>query len=168
MRFCTKARAMRRPKQHTARGLSLLNTGFKVLSNLVLNRLQPHADEVIGEYHAGCTDHIHTPRAYLVARLEHQQDTHLIFVNFQRAYDTVIREVLWERMRDMGIPHKLIRMAQVTSRCTKNRVRTLSRLFQDFITRSGVRRGDALSRLPVSRHLFIFFFFFKFAISSLT
>ena len=138
---------------NNTRGLSLLNTGLKVLSNLVLNRLQPHAEEVIGEYQAGfrrgrsCTDHIHTLRAYLAARREHQQDTHLIFVDFQKAYDTVIREVLWERMREMGIPHKLIRMAQVMSRCTRNRVRTLGRLFHDFITRSGVRQGDALSPL---------------------
>ena len=47
----------------------------------------------------------------------------------------------------MGIPSKLIRMAQAVSRCTRNRVRTLGRLFQDFTTRSGVRQGDALSPL---------------------
>ena len=138
---------------NNTRGLSLLNTGLKVLSNVVLNRLQPHAERVIGEYQAGfrkgrsCMDHIHTLRLYLAARLEHQLDTHLIFVDFQKAYDTVIREVLWERMKEMGIPHKLIRVAQVMSRCTRNRVRALGKLFQDFITTSGVRQGDALSPL---------------------
>ena len=135
---------------NNTRGLSLLNISFKVLSNLVLNRLQPRADEVTGEYQAGfrrgrsCTDHIHTLRTSLAARL---WSTTLIFVDFQKAYDTVIREVLWERMRDMGIPHKLIRLAQIESRCIRSRVKTLGRLFQDFITRSGVQQGDAVSTL---------------------
>ena len=81
-----------------------------MLSNDVLNRLQPHAEQVIGEYQAGfrsCMDHIHTLRLYLAARLEHQLDTHLIFVDFQKAYDTARghkRRVVGEDERNGHFP----------------------------------------------------------------
>lgn len=39
------------PKNY--RGISLLNTQYNVLSNLLLNRLKPFIKEVIGEYQAG-------------------------------------------------------------------------------------------------------------------
>jgi len=39
------------PKNY--RGISLLNTSYKILSNLLLNRLKPFIKEIIGEYQAG-------------------------------------------------------------------------------------------------------------------
>jgi len=47
------------------RGISLLNTSYKVLSNIILNRLKPYAKEIVGDYQAGfiagksTTDQIH-------------------------------------------------------------------------------------------------------------
>jgi len=35
------------------RGISLLNTSYKVLSNGILNRLKPYIKEIIGNYQAG-------------------------------------------------------------------------------------------------------------------
>jgi hypothetical protein len=32
------------------RGISLLSTSYKILSNILLSRLIPYADEIIGEY----------------------------------------------------------------------------------------------------------------------
>jgi len=32
------------------RGIFLLNTSYKVLSNIILNRFRPYAKEIIGEY----------------------------------------------------------------------------------------------------------------------
>jgi hypothetical protein len=34
------------------RGISLLSTSYKILSNILLSRLIPYADEIIGDYHA--------------------------------------------------------------------------------------------------------------------
>lgn len=35
------------------RGISLLNTSYKVLSNALLNKLKPYIKEIIGDYQAG-------------------------------------------------------------------------------------------------------------------
>jgi hypothetical protein len=37
------------------RGISLLNTSYKVLSNVILNRIKPYVNEIIGDYQAGFT-----------------------------------------------------------------------------------------------------------------
>jgi hypothetical protein len=35
------------------RGISLLSTSYKILSNILLSRLIPHADEIIGYHQCG-------------------------------------------------------------------------------------------------------------------
>jgi len=35
------------------RGISLLPTTYKILSNILLSRLTPHAEEIIGDYQFG-------------------------------------------------------------------------------------------------------------------
>ncbi|KAE8737168.1 hypothetical protein FOCC_FOCC017371, partial [Frankliniella occidentalis] len=69
----------------------------------------------------------------------------MVFVDFAKAYDSIDRAVLWQRMEEMGIPSKLIRMMQVLCRRTRNRVRATGYLSEDFLTTSGVRQGDSLS-----------------------
>jgi hypothetical protein len=36
------------------RGISLLSTSYKILSNILLSRLIPYADEIIGDHQCGC------------------------------------------------------------------------------------------------------------------
>jgi hypothetical protein len=35
------------------RGISLLSTSYKILSNILLSRLTPYADEIIGDHQCG-------------------------------------------------------------------------------------------------------------------
>ena len=35
------------------RGISLLSTSYKILSNILLSRMTPYANEIIGEYQCG-------------------------------------------------------------------------------------------------------------------
>ncbi|WP_369293867.1 reverse transcriptase domain-containing protein, partial [Bacillus cereus] len=35
------------------RGISLLSTTYKILSNIILRRLTPYANEIIGDYQCG-------------------------------------------------------------------------------------------------------------------
>ncbi|KAE8737278.1 hypothetical protein FOCC_FOCC017260, partial [Frankliniella occidentalis] len=133
------------------RGLSLLNTGYKVCSTLILRRLEFYAEAATSEYQAGfrknrsTTDHIYALRVLLARRKEFQQETHMLFVDFAKAYDSVDREVLWRRLAELDIPQKLIIMMQALSRSTRNRVRAMGFLSDCFETTSGVRQGDSLS-----------------------
>jgi hypothetical protein len=58
------------------RGISLLPTTYKILSNILLSRLTPYAEEIIGDYQCGfrrnrsTTDHIFCIRQILERKSE--------------------------------------------------------------------------------------------------
>jgi hypothetical protein len=60
------------------RGISLLSTTHKILSNILLSRLTPYAEEIIGELQCGLqgnrftTDHIF----WICQKLEEKMGTH--------------------------------------------------------------------------------------------
>lgn len=63
------------------RGISLLNTSYKVLSNVLLIRMKPYAKEIIGDYQARFTqgkltvDQIHTIKQIMEKSHEYDQDS---------------------------------------------------------------------------------------------
>ncbi|XP_025192756.1 uncharacterized protein LOC112592826 [Melanaphis sacchari] len=88
-------------KVENYRGISLLDTSYKVLSIAVLHRLEKFSTEIIGEYQCGfmkgksTTDHIFTLRQVMEKYYEYDKDLHMIFIDFQQAYDSIIRDRLW-------------------------------------------------------------------------
>ena len=80
-------------------GISLLPTTFKSLSNILLSRLTPYAEEIIGDHPGGfrrnrsTTDHIFSIRQILEKKkCEYNEAVHQLFTGFKKAYDSVRRE----------------------------------------------------------------------------
>lgn len=79
------------------RGTSLLHTGYKILTTVIMERLYPYVANVVGEYRCGfrkgksTIDHIHTSRQIAEKHYEYINDSHLIFVDFKQAYDSINR-----------------------------------------------------------------------------
>ena len=75
------------------RGISLLPTTYKILSNILLSRLSPYAKEIIGDNQCGfrCNrstiDHILCIPKYL----RKNEEVHQLFIDFKKAYDSVRR-----------------------------------------------------------------------------
>ena len=133
------------------RGISLLNASYKVLSYIMFRRLQPLAEEFIGNYQAGfrpglsTTDQIFTVRQILQKCKEFNIITHHLFVDFKAAYDTVNRQELWKIMSEFNFPSKLIRLLQATLNGVQCYVRVAGNLAEPFESLNGLRQGDALS-----------------------
>jgi hypothetical protein len=110
-------------KTENYRGISLLCTTYKVLFRILLNRLSPYVNEIIEEVQTGfrhnksTTDHIFTLRQILEKNWEYNKDTFCLFVDFNKAYDTIIRDQMWNIMEEYGIPQKLI---NITKQCVNN------------------------------------------------
>jgi hypothetical protein len=98
------------------RGISLLSTTYKILSNILLSRLTPYAEEMIGDHQCGfqgnraTTDHIFSICQILEKKLEYNDAVHQLFIDSKKAYDSVKGEVLYIIVIEFGIPMKLVRL----------------------------------------------------------
>jgi hypothetical protein len=96
------------------RGISLLSTSYKILSNILFVRLTPHADEIIGDNQCGfrrnrsTTDQIFYIRQILEKKWEYNGKVYQLFIDFKKAYDSARREVLYSILIEFGIPRKLV------------------------------------------------------------
>jgi len=98
------------------RGISLLLTTYKILSNILLLRLIPYAKEIIGDHQRGfrhnksTIDHIFFIRQILEKKWECNEEVYQLFIDFKKAYDSVRREVLCKVLIEFGIPRKLVKV----------------------------------------------------------
>ena len=72
---------------------------------------------------------------------------HQLFIDFEKAYDAVRREVLYNTLIEFGIPRKLVRPIKMCLTETYSRVRVGKNLSDRFPIRNGLKQGDALSPL---------------------
>ena len=137
------------------RGISLLPTTYKILSNILLSRLIPYAEEVIGDHLCGfrrnrsTTDHtcIFCIRQILEKKWEYSEAVHQLFIDFKKAYDSVRREVLYNILIEFGLPKKLVRLIKMYLIETYSRVREGKNLSDMFPIRNGLKQEDDLSPL---------------------
>ena len=84
------------------------STTYKILSNILLSRLIPYAEEVIGDHQCGfrrnrsTTDHIFCIWQILEKKWEYNEAVHQLFIDFKKAYDSVRREVLYNILIELG------------------------------------------------------------------
>ena len=93
--------------------ISLISHPSKVMLKIILNRLQPQAEEIIAEEQAGfragrsTTEQIFNLRILCEKYLQHQQN--LYFIDFKKTIDRVCHEALWATMRKYNINASIIR-----------------------------------------------------------
>ena len=77
------------------RTISLISHPRKVMLKIILNRLQPQAEEINGEeqasFRAGrsTTEQIFNLRIFCEKYLQHQQNLYHVFIDFKKAFDRV-------------------------------------------------------------------------------
>jgi hypothetical protein len=74
---------------------------------------------------------------------EYNEIVHLLFVDFEEAYDLVRREVLY----NIGIPMKLVRLIKMCLNEMYSKVCVGTHLLDNFPIQNGLKQGDALSPL---------------------
>ena len=100
----------------------------KILSSILLSRLTPHAEKIIGYHQCGfrrnrsTTDHISCIRHVLEIKWEHNEALHHLVMDFNKCYDSVRREVLYNILIEFGIPMKPVRLMKMCLNETHSRV----------------------------------------------
>jgi hypothetical protein len=98
--------------------ITLLPTSYKILPNILLSRIIPYADEIIGDYQCGfrrgrsMTDQIYIRQ--IVKRSGSILVTvHQLFTIFKKAYDSVRRELLCNILTEFRVLWKLVRFIKL-------------------------------------------------------
>ena len=98
-------------------------TTYKISSNILLSRLTPYAEEIIGDHqrafrrNMSTTDHIFCIRQILQKKREYNQAVHQLFIDLKKAYDSVRRKVLYNILIEFRIPVKLIKLIKMSLKC---------------------------------------------------
>jgi hypothetical protein len=102
------------------RGISLLSTSGKILSNILLLRLSPYIDKIVGDHQCGfrhsrtTTDQIFCIPQILEKKFEYNKTVHQLFIDFKKAYDSMRREVLYNILIEFGVPMKVVRLIKMS------------------------------------------------------
>ena len=133
------------------RGIMLLSVPGKVLSRIILERLKSALDGRLRDEQAGfrqdrsCTDHIATLRIIVEQSLEWQSTLYSVFVDFQKAFDSVDRDVIWNLMYHYGFPPKFVSIIKQLYDDAMCQVIHDGKLTEPFSVQTGVRQGCLLS-----------------------
>jgi hypothetical protein len=133
------------------RTISLISHPSKVMLKVLLNRLQPQAEKIIGEEQAGfragrsTTEQIFNLRILCEKYLQHQQDLYHVFVDFKKAFDRVWHAALWATMRLYNINANLITIIEHLYDKATSAVCFNGNIGDWFRTSVGVRQGCLLS-----------------------
>jgi hypothetical protein len=129
----------------------LLSTVSKIFTRIILNRIKSPVDAKLRREQAGfrenrsCIDQINTLRIIIEQTMEYQSTLYLSFIDFEKAFDSIKREKMWQAMKTFGIPTKIINLLQEMYREFSCRVEINGSLTETISMRSGVRQRCLLS-----------------------
>ena len=128
------------------RTISLISHPSMVMLKIILNRLQPQAEEIIAEEQAGfragrsSTEQIFNLRILGEKYLQHQQNLYHVFIDFK-----VWHEALWATMRKYNINASIIRAIENLYDKAQSAVLFNGSTGEWFRTTVGVRQWCLLS-----------------------
>ena len=129
----------------------LLTVASKVLHKIALERMKDTLEGRLWDEQAGfrkersCCDQIATVRIIVEQTLEWSIGLYMIFVDFEKAFDSIDREVLWKIVRHCRVLGKIVKMIQIFYDGFQKRVLHEGDITEPFSMRTGVRQGCLLS-----------------------
>jgi len=133
-----------------------LSTTYKILSNILLSRLTPYAEDIIGNHQCGfqlnrsTTDHIFCISQILEKKWEYNETVHQLFIDFKKAFLSFRTEAMCNILIEFGIPMKLITLIKMWLNETHSIVCVGNHLCDKFSVKNGWIQGDVLSPLHLN------------------
>ena len=93
------------------------------------------------------TEAIHLLSQLIERFRERKRNLHMVFIDLEKAYDKVPREVLWWTLMKKGVPIKFIDITEDMYNGVVANVRTCGGKTSDFSITIGLHQGSALSPL---------------------
>jgi hypothetical protein len=90
------------------------------------------------------TDQIFCIRQILEKKREYNETVHQLFIDFEKGYDLVRREVLYNILIEFGVPLKLVRLIKMCLCEAYSKVRVGKYLSDNFPIQNGLKQENAL------------------------
>ena len=133
------------------RGLKLIEQVMKVLERVVEGLIwqRIEIDEMQCGFMSGrgTTDAIFIVRQLQEKHLAANKPLYMAFVDLEKAFDRVPRDVIWWAMRKLGIDEWLVRLVQSMYKDMRSRVRVGDGYSEEFGFGVGVHQGSVLTPL---------------------
>ena len=133
------------------RGITLLSVPGKAFAHILLNRIKPLLLEKRRPQQSGFSPGRSTVDRILDLNLasqtgrEFQHPLYVTYVDLKAAFDSVYRPALWQLLKVLGVPEKVISLVSALYSDTTSRVRVDGQLSSAFPVSSGVRQGCVLA-----------------------
>ena len=135
------------------RGISLLSICSKLYSYILNKRLTCWIDEnnLLSETQAGfrktysTTDNLFTLLAVIQKQLLCHKKLYVAFIDFRKAFDSVIRTKLWTILRKNGLKRKMYQAIVNMYNVFKSKVRARNDLTESFMCPRGLKQGKICS-----------------------
>ncbi|CAG7726893.1 unnamed protein product [Allacma fusca] len=138
------------------RGIALINTITKLFTSMLCRRITSWAESnnKLPESQAGfrkgrgCLNQIFTRMAVIQIKLRTKGGKRFaLFVDFQRAFDSIPHDKLWEKLHLLGLSARVLNILRSIYDKAKMKVRTPDGYTKYFEVTQGVLQGDILSPL---------------------
>ena len=133
------------------RGISLLSVPSKVFCRVIIDRLREGVEETLREEQAafrkgrGTADQIYILRNILEQSIEWQAPLYINFIDFRKAFDSVIRNKLWDILRHYGIPEIYVTIITKIYEGSTSCVLEAGKSSEWFEVKTGVKQGCVMS-----------------------
>ena len=135
------------------RRITLLSVVGKLFTNILNTRLNDWAEhyQVYVEAQAGLIkgmgtlDNIFVMHGIITHCLNNSEFLYSAFIDFKKAFDFVVRDVLWFKLIQNGVRGKILNVIQSMYSNIKSRIKFNDNLSNEFSSYIGVRQGECLS-----------------------
>ena len=133
------------------RGISLLDVVGKVFARIMQERLQTIADKVLPESQCGfrrgrgCTDMIFAARQMIEKAGEHGDTLFILFVDLQKAYNSVPRQASWQVLEKWGVPPTMLQVIRSFHEGMQAEVRIGNTITDSIDVQNGLRQGCTMA-----------------------
>jgi hypothetical protein len=137
----------------TYRGISLLSTSYKILSNILLSRLSPYIDEIIGDHQCGFRrNRSTTDKNFCIPQIpekkwDYSETVHQLRRDFKKVYVSVRKEGLYNILIEFRVSLRQVRLIKVCLNETYSKDRIGKNLSDSFPIQNCLKQGDVLSPL---------------------
>ncbi|GFS26060.1 retrovirus-related Pol polyprotein from type-2 retrotransposable element R2DM [Elysia marginata] len=100
------------------RTISLICHPSKIMLKIIMKRLENILETEVSKTQTGLRkrrgtrDHIFNLRNIIEKFREIDEDVHVCFIDYSKAFDCVIHKDLWRKLRDMGIHNNIVKLIE--------------------------------------------------------